>query len=528
MRSSEISRDRNRTRHNAIEKRRSRAETFRTVTSAQSPGTRERLESVFRAAPIGISLLSNRVFLDVNNRFCEMTGYPRDELIGRLSQILYLTQDEFEYVGIMMRGQVILTGTGTIETQWKRKNGQVMDVLLSSSAIERTDPPNGVTVMAMDITAAKEIEARLRQSEQTLQDAEAIAHVGSVRRDLRTHAIKWSDETYRIYGHKPGEVTPTLDLVWSHIHPEDRERFSRITGIPDGPVRPEDIKYRIIRKDGQVRTLHTKASIERDGSGTSVVLVGAIQDITDREKAEENLLVQRKKLRSLASELALAEERERRRIAVELHDRACQSLALAKMTLQSQLEAARPCKRVLQEVCHALDETMSGIRSLTFDLSSATLYRFGLEAALEELLSDQLDPLHSITHEFRTDRTAKPLTVETSVLLFQCVRELVINIVKHAHAKNVTVDVRRSEAFIEILVADDGIGFDADATESSAYRSRNMGLFFVRERLDYAGGTLRIDSRPSQGSRFTLTAPLDRREERMQENQHGREDSARR
>jgi two-component system NarL family sensor kinase len=105
---------------------------------------------------------------------------------------------------------------------------------------------------------------------------------------------------------------------------------------------------------------------------------------------------------------------------------------------------------------------------------------------------------------------------------------LLINVVKHAQARKVIVEVRRDGDCIEILVADDGNGFDADAIVSSAYRNRSVGLFFVRERLDYAGGTLRIDTHPGCGSRFTLIAPLDKRAESMKENADGREDSARR
>jgi signal transduction histidine kinase len=101
-------------------------------------------------------------------------------------------------------------------------------------------------------------------------------------------------------------------------------------------------------------------------------VVAVYDDITGRKQAEEALLPNHQKLRSLAAELSLPEERERRRIAADLHDLACQSLALAKMNLQAQLEALRPSKGILEQICHALDETMSGIRNLTFDLSSAT------------------------------------------------------------------------------------------------------------------------------------------------------------
>jgi PAS domain S-box-containing protein len=242
------------------------------------------------------------VFLEFNDRFCEMTGYDREELLGRSSRILYATQEDYDHVGTVKYGQIARTGTGTVETQWKRKDGRIVDVWLSSSAIDRTDLSKGVAFTAMDITAAKEIQARLHRSEQTLRETEAIAHVGSFRRDLRTNAIAWSDETYRIYGYAPGEVSPSADLVWSHIHPEDRERFVGVTGMPQGVAQPEAITYRIIRNDGQVRTLHARPSFEYDGSGAPVRLLGALQDITDYEQARQALYESENKFKTLADE----------------------------------------------------------------------------------------------------------------------------------------------------------------------------------------------------------------------------------
>ncbi len=894
-------RDQDGRRREVLDQDRPRTEACRVLAAAPATGMQERLESIFRAAPIGIGLLCHRVFLEFNDRFCEMTGYDHAELLGRSSRVLYLTQEDYDLVETAKYAQIAHTGIGTLETRWQRKDGRVIDILLSSSALDRADLSKGVTFTATDITAAREVQARLRESERMLQEAEALAHVGSFRRDLRTGAITWSDETYRIYGYTPGEVSPSADLIWSHIHPEDRARFASVTGLPQGTAQPDPITYRILRTDGRVRILHARPRFECDDSGTPVQLlgvlqdvtdyeharqalcesenkfktladesfdgiaihdgvrimevnrtfcrawggeepqeavgqnverfispaslptvkeniargydrpyeivavrkdgttfpaeiiskpityrgrqvriatlrdvterrqveealrtseerfrgvfqhaplgiiisstegrilavnpafarisgyaaheligrrmaehthpedlpavrqkvigmlrgqqertemekrflrkdgsavwthvtlttmkdgqgkiefmvgiiediserkraedslrkseallreaqtiarlghytldftvgrfetsevvdqifgigpdaprdvaawlkvvhpeerpeleaylrdmrhgkhqsfdreyriirpndhqirwvhglgklefnpegrltriVGTVQDITERKRTQENVVAQRRKLRSLASELSLTEERERRRIAAELHDHACQSLALAKMCLQSQLEAARPSKSVLSQAYHALEETLGAIRNLTFDLSSATLYRFGLEAALEELLADRLTRPRPIPYRFTTDHAPKPLTVETSILLFQCVRELLINIIKHADAGNVTLEVAREGDHIQILVADDGVGFDSEAILSSTYRNRSVGLFFVRERLDYAGGTLQVVSRPGGGSRFVLTAPLDQRTESMKENDNGREDS---
>ncbi len=252
------------------------------------------------------------------------------------------------------------------------------------------------------------------------------------------------------------------------------------------------------------------------------------RDITERKEAEENLRVYQRKLKAIASELALAEERERRRIAADLHDHACQSLALSKMRLQDMLEHETPGDmKALQSICSALNTTIESVRDLTFDLSSPTLYKFGLEAALEELLQDKLRGEHRIPYRFSDDGQPKPLSQDMLVLLFQSVRELLINVIKHAQAHEVALDIRRETECIRITVTDDGIGFEVDSVLSSPSRGRSVGLFNIRERLDYIGGTLSIDSNPGRGTRFTLIAPLKAEVDATKESHDGSKDSAR-
>lgn len=265
--------------------------------------------------------------------------------------------------------------------------------------------------------------------------------------------------------------------------------------------------------------------------GPSGALEGAVHimsDITERKEANEELLAYQKKLKSIASELALTEERERRRIAADLHDHACQSLALSKMRLQEMLEHADPTyMQALRSICDTLNATIESVRELTFDLSSPTLYKFGLEAALEELLEDKLRGEHHIQYRFSDDHAPKPLSQDVLVLLFQSVRELLINVIKHAQAHEVTLDIRRQIDCIRVTVADDGTGFDVDEVLSSPSRGRSVGLFNIRERLDYIGGTLDINSEPGRGSRFVLVAPLKTEVHATKESHDGGEDSAR-
>jgi PAS domain S-box-containing protein len=114
-----------------------------------------KLESIFRSAPAGIGVVANRVVTEANERLCEMTGYTREELLGRNALMLYATQEEFERVGQVKYDLIEKIGRGSVETRWRRKDGRVIDVLLSSSPIDRDNRSAGVTFTALDITESK-------------------------------------------------------------------------------------------------------------------------------------------------------------------------------------------------------------------------------------------------------------------------------------------------------------------------------------------------------------------------------------
>jgi len=123
-----------------------------------------RLRSIFKAAPVGIGLVSRRILKEVNDRLCRMTGYPAEELVGQSARILYPTDEDYEYVGREKYRQITLRGTGTVETRWKRKDGRVIDVLLSSTPRDPDDLVNNVTFTALDITDRKLAEEKLKAS----------------------------------------------------------------------------------------------------------------------------------------------------------------------------------------------------------------------------------------------------------------------------------------------------------------------------------------------------------------------------
>jgi len=247
-------------------------------------------------------------------------------------------------------------------------------------------------------------------------------------------------------------------------------------------------------------------------SGAAVALMSASKR---RKRSRQRLGIYQERLRSLASELVLTEERERRRLAMDLHDSIAQSLALSKTkldALRTQSHAA-DLPEAVDEVLEILKPAIRDARSLMFQLSPPLLYVMGLEAAVESL-AEQAQEQHGLVTTFSDDEQPKPLGEDLRVLLFRAVRELLINVIKHSRASTARIRMRRDNGCIRIDVEDDGVGFSpAGENEDPLVGKSGFGLFSIRERLQHLGGRLEIDSAPGRGSRITLTAKLQDTEE---------------
>jgi signal transduction histidine kinase len=257
-------------------------------------------------------------------------------------------------------------------------------------------------------------------------------------------------------------------------------------------------------KDGAEFNLEWQIAPIRDENGKVTHFIIIQRDITERKKAEEEVRVYQEQLRSLASELSLAEERERRRIATDLHDHIGQTLAITKLKLGALRDAllSNGHGELLSEIWSLVDQTIKYTKSLTFELSPPILYELGFEATIE-WLGEQMQKQHGIIFSFDSDGIPNSLDKDVSVLMFQAVRELFVNVVKHASAQNVKVFIRRMNEDMEIAVEDDGIGFDLDKLERNTF-----GFFSIRERLKRFGGTFVIETEPGHGTKVVLTAPV--------------------
>ena len=224
-----------------------------------------------------------------------------------------------------------------------------------------------------------------------------------------------------------------------------------------------------------------------------------------RERTAE-LTERANQLRTLAGELTLAEQRERRHLAKLLHDHLQQLLVGAKFRVAVLRQAADPAvKQAAEEIQALLTESIEASRSLTAELSPPILHEGGLAAGLE-WLADWMQEKHGLVVRLNAEEDLTAAAEDVSVLLFESVRELLFNVVKHAKVRSASVHLERLEGqMLRISVRDQGVGFDPDSLKFSR---EGFGLFSIRERLSLVGGHLEIDSSPGHGAHLTLVAPL--------------------
>lgn len=257
-----------------------------------------KMHSIFRSAPVGIGVVSNRVISDANERLCFMTGYTREELVGQSARVLYPTQKEFDYVGSEKYRQIRAFGTGTVETRWITKSGDIRYILLSSTPIDLQDYSRGVTFSALDITERKKAEDALRWSEERMRLFFERQLMGMAITSPEKGWIQVNDKLCSMLWYSREELARK---TWAELtHPDDLEsdlvQFERLIS---GEIDDYAMEKRFIRKDGEIVFTNLSVAAVRKPDGSLDYVMALLEDITSRKRAEkERELLQAQLLQS--------------------------------------------------------------------------------------------------------------------------------------------------------------------------------------------------------------------------------------
>jgi PAS domain S-box-containing protein len=364
--------------------------------------------------------------------------------------------------------------------------------------------------IVIEVTEDRQIKNGLTWRRRKVDEAHRVARIGVWEWFLETGQLTWSVDLCDMVGHDPRLPAPTLGELSGYYTVESWDALLTASQSALETGQPYDIELEMIRKDGSMCWTRTVGSVLPDERGSIVGLHGTVHDVTARKLAEQELQRQRRSLAELATDILESGERERRQIAIELHDGVGQALAAAKMTVNQIAADMSPESDTLEieRLLGLLNESISAIRLLTVELSPPVLYELGLRAALGWLADDFFERL-GFKCDVNVGAWHREIETHTSVFAFRTIRELLNNAHRHSGVNYARVDVTSRDDMLVIRVEDDGCGFDGTERHTLPHKGAQFGLFSIREGVGLLGGTLEIDSMTGQGTRIDVRLPID-------------------
>jgi PAS domain S-box-containing protein len=296
-----------------------------------------------------------------------------------------------------------------------------------------------------------------------------------------------------------------FDYFWPEDLPRAQSRLAELAVAPGNTQRDE---YRLRHKNGSCRFIESMSSNHLEDPAIGGVVFN-YRDITERKRAQGRLKESRQRLQTLSRRLVKVQETERRHLARELHDEIGQGLTVAELNLQAllQLPGTDALAPRLQESLYVVERVLEQVHDLSLNLRPSMLDDLGLEPALRWYIERQA-ALAGLQAEVRVDPLEQRLDPMIETECFRVAQEALTNVVKHAKARTVTVELTTNDEQLHLSVRDDGVGFDVAGLREKAVRGASLGLLSMEERATLAGGGLQYHATPGQGTEVHAWFPL--------------------
>ena len=475
----------------------------------------QEIGSIFRAAPAGIGVVSNRVLVKVNDRFCEMTGYSKKELTGRNARILYPDDKEYEYVGREKYRQIKIKGTGTVETKFLTKKGEIIDVIMSSTPLDLNDLSKGVTFTATDITYLKRKELELLESEKKYR---------SMMEAMEEPTYICSSD-YRIEYMNPAMIkrsgyNAAGELCYKVIHGLEHKCP---WCLYEKNLETESKKSEILSpKDNRSYHVSYSPIIHTDKSVSMLII---LRDITEFKKVQSNLQ-QSRKMESIGT-LAGG-------IAHDFNNILSPIFGYIELTMRKLPEGSREHNYLESALsaAHRARDLVSQI--LTFSRKSEH-ERKPLQAQVVikealKLLRSSIPSTINISRKIEKDCS---LIMADPVHIHQIIMNLCTNAFHAMEDSGGTISVSLKEVELKISdfefenpqpgtylllsVADTGHGMEKDVldrifdpyfTTKPTGKGTGLGLSVIHGIIKEYGGYISVSSEPGKGSEFKIYLPV--------------------
>lgn len=478
------------------------------IQRTRADEARQAAENLFRnlveSTLVGIHILQDDKFAYVNPKFAEIFGYAAEEILafGSLTEIA--VKEDREMISAQVRQRLNNdVPRAQYEFRGLRKDGRVIDIEVRGSRTELHGRP-AVIGSLIDITDRKLADAALKESEARYRALVENAPTGVfVNIDDRFAYV--NPALCQLLG---AESKDQLlgEPIFKRIHPDlntiVRERIEHL--LQQGDIVPL-MDQRYLRLDGSEVEVQTLAApFVLQGRRAALVMVN---DVTERKTMERTLKQTTERMQLLSRQLLRAQEAERAHVARELHDEIGQVLTAIGFHLHSLINVCGPEHRAqFEEDISLVDGAVQQIRDLSLNLRPPTLDVLGLEATLRAYLKDQARRTGLVVHI--SGHLESRLTPELEIICYRVVQTTLTNVVRHARASQVWVELQHGEQILKLTIRDDGIGFDTDAVWQQAKQGRSFGLVGVRERVELVGGQLSVVSAAGAGTTIHVQFPL--------------------
>lgn len=480
----------------------------------------ERLRQMLDIETVGVLVFDGSgTLIDANEPFLRMSGRSRGEITARSLTWRLMTPPEHMAESERRMRQLAETGRiGPYEKECLRGDGSRSWMLFAGARLA----DGSLVEYCIDVDDRRRAEAALRRSEaryrslfESIDEGFCIVDMifadGDRPVDYRFLEINPAGEQLTglvaVEGRRARELLPELEADWAGIFGHvaltgESRRFQNYCA-------PLDRWFDVYAwrhgdpADRQVAVLFSDISARRQAEA-------ALEQLN--RTLEARIAERTRQLRALANQLTETERRERTRLAQVLHDHLQQLLVAARMQLATLARGADPFqhKRAVAEAMAILQDALEASRSLAVELSPPVLAQAGLVGALE-WLGARMQSQHGLSIQLQADTAAEPASDDLRFLLFECVRELLLNVAKHAGVGVVGVAlVRHVDPEIMVMVTDEGVGFDPEVLAARHADATSFGLFSIQQRLAHLGGSVTIESAPGRGTRVTLVVPSPR------------------
>lgn len=458
---------------------------------------RHKFVGLYDLAPVGYFILDNNgMILEVNTTGSNQLQSVKRTILNRRFQS-FLHADDADTFYVFLRRILNTSVKQSCQLNLLTAKGTTVFTQMEGIALRNIyHDKEQCYIAVIDITERRNAELKLKETKERLEMALDASVTGTWQIDISNKNI-WLDEfSCHIYG-LSNQAVKTIDSFVRMIHPDDRKLANTKFTEAIDHHQDLDIEYRIIKADGTVAYISARGHVV-NGPDSAMSFVGILMDITLRKQMEEEALrLKAEHQKNILTAVFRTQENERQRISEALHDSVSQLLYGIKLKLQDYKKSNQDDK-VFSELNTLIEQAVKETRNISFELAPSILNDFGLFTAIEEM-AKRLNSTKLVIHtKFSGYKSRFDLNKEQSI--FRIIQELVNNVIKHAAATELMIEVIRKNKSLIIGVRDNGKGFK----KNIALKAAGSGLHSIKNRLDLLGGKMDIQSDHDAGTSIDI------------------------